>query len=120
MEEQQKNNDKFDYKSLSLPKQYLWRLCKRIMKELKENSCSDDEVEEVLAGIEAKSLRYINPDDYITADEAMKILGMARNKFFEYAKIYHLESKKINNRTIGYYRGDIYDLLEKIKKKQRL
>lgn len=125
------DTSKFDYKSLSLKKQYVWKLCKQILKDLKDGSCTDEQIDQLVATIDARqngyinpedyvSARqngYINPEDYVSADKAMTILGVHRNQFFSLVKEHDIQCKKINGHSIGYYKGDI-NLLKNILKKK--
>ena len=106
------NENKFDYKSLSLKKQYLWKLCKQILKDLKNGECTEEQIEEVIASTEPRKHGYFREEDYVTADQAMKILrlGQNRNKFFDLIQTYKIESQTFNGVKIGYKRSEIYEL----------
>lgn len=111
------DTSKFDYKSLSLKKQYVWKLCKQILKDLKDGSCTDEQIDQLVATIDARQNGYINPEDYMSADKAMVMLGVHRNQFFSLVKEHDIQCKKINGHPIGYYKGDI-NLLKNILKKK--
>lgn len=108
---------KFDYKSLSLKKQYLWKLCKQILKDLKNGECTEEQIEEVIASTEPRKHGYFREEDYVTADQAMKILrlGQNRNKFFDLIQTYRIESQTFNGVKIGYRRSEIYELNNRIE-----
>lgn len=103
--------DKFDYKSLTETKQYVWKLCKQILKDLKSGECTDEQVSSLVSTIDANRNGYINPDDYLSAENAMKYVGAHRNQFFALIKKHGIQCKKINGHSIGYNKHD----LDKIK-----
>lgn len=109
--ENAENKSKFDYTTLSLPKQQLWLTCKRIMKALKYGSCTDEEVRDVMVMGDAKARGYVNLQDYLNADQAMKLLRVSRNRFFILIKQYGVKSKKRGSKTLGYNRSDIEMIL---------
>jgi hypothetical protein len=110
--------NKFDYKTLSNKKQYVWRLCKQILKDLKDGNCTDDEIDDLISKTEPRSRGYFREEDFVTADEAMKILrlGQNRNKFFSLLKVYKIESQTFNGVKIGYRREEIHKLGERLAK----
>ena len=75
---------KFDYKTLSLKKQYAWKLCKQLLRDLKSGECTDEQIDDLVSKTEPRSRGYFREEDFVTADEAMRILklGQNRNKFF--------------------------------------
>ena len=112
----EENKEKFDYKTLSLKKQYVWKLCKQILRDLKNGECTDEEIDDLIAKTEPRSRGYFREEDFVTADEAMKILhlGHNRNKFFDLLKVYKIESQTFNGVKIGYKREEIHKLKEKL------
>lgn len=110
--------NKFDYKTLSNKKQYVWRLCKQILKDLKDGNCTDDEIDDLISKTEPRSRGYFREEDFVTADEAMRILrlGQNRNKFFSLLKVYKIESQTFNGVKIGYRREEIHKLGERLAK----
>ena len=121
---EENKEQKFDYKSLSLKKQYLWKLCKQILKDLKNGECTEEQIEEVIASTEPRKHGYFREEDYVTADQAMKILrlGQNRNKFFDLIQTYRIESQTFNGVKIGYRRSEIYELdnrLEQLNLRKR-
>ena len=107
---------KFDYKTLSLKKQYVWKLRKQILRDLKNGECTEEEIDDLIAKSEPRSRGYFREEDFVTADEAMKILhlGQNRNKFFDLLKVYKIESQTFNGVKIGYKREEIHKLKEKL------
>ena len=74
------------------------------------NDCDDSEITESMTKFPPSSNKeYFNPNDYCTADKAMKILhlGYNRNKFFELIKEYGIENYKVNNAPLGYKISEI-------------
>ena len=109
---------KFDYKTLSLKKQYAWKLCKQLLRDLKDGNCTDDEIDDLISKTEPRSRGYFREEDFVTADEAMRILrlGQNRNKFFSLLKVYKIESQTFNGVKIGYRREEIHKLGERLAK----
>lgn len=109
---------KFDYKTLSLKKQYVWKLCKQILRDLKNGECTEEEIDDLIARTEPRSRGYFREEDFVTADEAMKILhlGQNRNRFFDLIKVYKIESQTFNGVKIGYKREEIHKLGERLAK----
>lgn len=120
MENATENKQKFDYTTLSLPKQQLWLTCRRIMKALKDGSCTDEEVRQVMAMGDAKAHGFVNPNDYLSVEQAMQLLRVHRVKFFQLLHLYNVKPHVINGKSMGYYRGDIdcisAKLIEDMKK----
>lgn len=110
--------NKFDYKTLSLKKQYAWKLCKQLLRDLKSGDCTDEQIDDLISKTEPRSRGYFREEDFVTADEAMKILrlGQNRNKFFELLKVYKIQSQTFNGVKIGYRREEIHKLGEKLAK----
>lgn len=110
--------NKFDYKTLSLQGQYVWRLCKQVMRDLKGGSCTDEEISRIVSNIDADKNGYIHPDDYLPSEKAMKELGVHRNQFFTLIKEHNIQCKKINGHSIGYHKNDIQRLRNALKEKK--
>ena len=109
---------KFDYKTLSLKKQYAWKLCKQLLRDLKSGECTDEQIDDLIARTEPRSRGYFREEDFVTADEAMRILclGQNRNRFFDLIKVYKIESQTFNGVKIGYRREEIHKLGERLAK----
>ena len=107
---------KFDYKTLSLKKQYVWKLCKQILRDLKNGECTEEEIDDLIARTEPRSRGYFREEDFVTADEAMKILclGQNRNRFFDLLKVYKIQAQTFNGVKIGYRREEIHKLGERL------
>lgn len=108
---------KFDYKTLSFKQQYVWKLCRQIMKDLKNGEgCTDEQIDDLISKTEPRSRGYFREEDFVTADEAMKILhlGQNRNRFFDLIKVYKIESQTFNGVKIGYRKEEIYKLGERL------
>lgn len=116
----EENKAKFDYKTLSLKKQYVWKLCKQILRDLKNGECTEEEIDDLIARTEPRSRGYFREEDFVTADEAMKILclGQNRNRFFDLIKVYKIESQTFNGVKIGYRREEIHKLKERLAKEK--
>ena len=111
---------KFDYKTLSLKKQYAWKLCKQLLRDLKSGECTDEQIDDLIATTEPRSRGYFREEDFVTADEAMKILhlGQNRNRFFDLLKVYKIQSQTFNGVKIGYRREEIHKLKERLAKEK--
>ena len=111
---------KFDYKTLSLKKQYAWKLCKQLLRDLKSGECTDEQIDDLISKTEPRSRGYFREEDFVTADEAMKILhlGQNRNRFFDLIKVYKIESQTFNGVKIGYRREEIHKLKERLAKEK--
>ena len=109
---------KFDYKTLSLKKQYVWKLCKQILRDLKNGECTEEEIDDLIARTEPRSRGYFREEDFVTADEAMKILclGQNRNRLFDLLKVYKIQAQTFNGVKIGYKREEIHKLKERLAK----
>ena len=109
---------KFDYKRLSNKKQYVWKLCKQILRDLKSGECTDEQIDDLISKTEPRSRGYFREEDFVTADEAMKILhlGQNRNRFFDLLKVYKIQAQTFNGVKIGYKREEIHKLGERLAK----
>lgn len=109
------NEQKFDYKTLSLKKQYAWKLCKQMLRDLKNGECTDEQIDDLIAKTEPRSRGYFREEDFVNADQAMKILrlGNNRNRFFDLIKAYKIQAQTFNGMKIGYKKEEIYNLREK-------
>lgn len=120
----EENKDKFDYKTLSLKKQYVWKLCKQVLRDLKNGECTEEQIDDLISKTEPRSRGYFREEDFVTADEAMKILclGKNRNRFFDLIKVYKIQSQTFKGLKIGYRVNDIYKIKKMIEaqsKKER-
>lgn len=112
---------KFDYRTLSLKKQYVWKLCKQILRDLKNGEgCTEEEIDDLLSKTEPRSRGYFREEDFVTAEAAMKILklGSNRNRFFDLIKVYKIESQTFNGVKIGYRREEIHKLKERLAREK--
>lgn len=117
----EENKEKFDYRTLSLKQQHVWKLCRQIMKDLKNGEgCTDEQIDDLISKTEPRSRGYFREEDFVTADEAMKILhlGQNRNKFFDLIKAYKIQSQTFNGVKIGYKKEEIYKLKERLGKEK--
>ena len=112
--------NKFDYKTLSLKKQYAWKLCKQLLRDLKSGECTDEQIDDLISKTEPRSRGYFREEDFVTADEAMKILrlGHNRNRFFDLIKVYKIQAQTFNGVKIGYQREEIHKLGERLAREK--
>lgn len=110
------NKDKFDYKTLSIKKQYVWKFCKQILRDLKNGECTDEQIDDIISKTEPRSRGYFREEDFVNSNEAMKILSLGhnRNRFFTLIKAYDIQAQTFNGMKIGYKKDDIYKLKEKL------
>lgn len=95
-------------------------MCKQILKDLKSGECTDEQIDDLISKTEPRSRGYFREEDFVTADEAMRILrlGQNRNKFFTLLKVYKIESQTFNGVKIGYRREEIHKLGERLAKEK--
>ena len=82
--------------------------------------CSDEELQENMTRISiAANKDYINKNDYVNADQAMKILGIKynRKRFFELTKKFVIVNHTMNNQHIVFLRKEIEELACMLNKK---
>ena len=81
-----------------------------IKERIIKGDCSDEELQENMSRINCEANDdYINKNDYVNADQAIKILGIGynRNKLFELTKKYGVVNHTLNNQHIGFKRKEI-------------
>lgn len=114
-----------DYNELSMIKKIALDLLENIRQRIMSDDCSDEQITEALVTFHPERHGYFKQEDFVTADEAMKILhlGYNRAKFFELTKEYGIENHKISNQNIGFLRKDIERLAEilseEVKERER-
>ena len=114
----EENKDKFDYRTLSLKKQYVWKLCRQVLRDLKNGECTEEQIDDLISKTEPRNRGYFREEDFVTADEAMKILclGKNRKRFFDLIKVYKIQSQTFNGVKIGYRKEEIYKLKERLER----
>lgn len=119
MEATNNTEQKFDYRTLSLKKQYVWKLCKQILRDLKSGECTEEQIDDLIAKTEPRSRGFFREEDFVNADEAMKILrlGNNRNRFFDLIKAHKIESQTFKGIKVGYRREEIHKLSERLVRK---
>lgn len=81
-----------------------------IKERIIQGDCSDEELSENLSRVNCEANKdYINKNDYVNADQAIKILGIGydRNKLFSLTKKYGVINHTLNNQHIGFKRKEI-------------
>lgn len=106
------NEKKIDDSNLPLSVQELIRMCKRIISLARRGECNAEDTVVFLAKASPLIYGYVREDQFISADESMRVLGLNqnRNKFFELVKRYKIQSHTFKGVKIGYKRDDIYKL----------
>lgn len=86
-----------------------YRILLYLAKQIKTGKCSDEDIADIISLSTPERLGYIREEDYVTADEGMRILGLGNNRsqFFTLIKQYGIEANTFNNVKIGYKRNDI-------------
>lgn len=108
---------KFDHKTLSVHGQLLWKFCRQILRDLKNGEYSDEQIERLMCSVISERNGYINPENYFSAEKAMKFIGVHRNQFFQLIKENNVKCRKINGHPIGYHKDDLLRI-KKILDKQ--
>jgi hypothetical protein len=95
-------------------------LCKQILRDLKEGNCSEEEIDDIIANTEPRSRGYFREEDFVNADQAMKILhlGNNRNRFFDLLKVYKIQAQTFNGMKIGYKKEEIHKLGDRLKRER--
>lgn len=77
--------------------------------ELATGKCDAGVVAGTLSSLSPQTNGYKREDEYLTVDEAMRILGMGQNRvgFYEKMKKYRIENEMFNNVHIGFNRDKI-------------
>ena len=84
-----------------------------ITEQIVYGGCDDEDITSVMGKVNiAAHKEYINKNDYVNADQAMKILGIGynRKRFFELTKKYGIVNHTMNNQHIGFLRKEIEEL----------
>lgn len=86
-----------------------YRILLYLAKQIKTGKCSEEDIAEIISLSTPERLGYIREEDYVTADEGMRLLGLGNNRsqFFALIKQYGIEANTFNNVKIGYKRNDI-------------
>ena len=80
--------------------------------------CSDEEIALSMQKINIDAHKdYINKNDYVNVDQAMKILGLGCNraKFFKLVKEFGVVNHTMNNQHIGFLRKEIEEIACKME-----
>lgn len=107
---------KFDYKTLSIHGQLMWKFCRQILRDLKNGEYTDEQISRFLSSITAEKNGFINPENYFSAEKAMKFIGVHRNQFFALIKEHNVKCRKINGHPIGYHRDDLQRMKNSLNK----
>ena len=115
LDQEKKSNKKRN--KLSPIMKYAIVVLKNAIKDIINGECNEDEVADIMVKLNPERHGYINPDDYVNYDKAMKEMPFAynRNKLNSLTKEYGIENKKVNNMPIGFNKKEIQLLAKKIK-----
>lgn len=91
-------------------------LLKGAIKQLINGECTDEEISYTISSLSPTTNGYFNPDNYITVDKGMKLLGIcSRNEFTKIMKQNNITCEYSNNVRIGYPKDKILILRNKLK-----
>lgn len=92
-----------------------YKLLTQATKQILEGECNEEEIAEVLVSLSPETRGYKKPDDYVTIDKGMKLLGMGQNRvgFCNLMKKHHIVNEKFNTVHIGYKKQKIIALKHK-------
>lgn len=83
--------------------------------QLATGQCDEGVVSGTMASVSPQTNGYVREDEYVTVDEAMRILqmGQSRNKFYEKMRKHRIQNEMFNNMHIGFSRAKILALKAK-------
>lgn len=94
-----------------------FKTLKNAMNQLLTGQCSEDEIAYTMSKLSPENNGYYNPEDYVSVDEGMRILGFGSNRvgFTAFMKKNNIKCEYFNGRSIGYNRNKIAVLKTKIE-----
>lgn len=114
MELSERDNEKFN--KLSPMMKVFGKTLLNGIDRLINGECSEEEIAQTSAMIGNMGTNYKCPEDYLTVDKAMKILGFGQNRqgCINLLKKNGIPNEKFNNVPIGYNRTKVLALKAKI------
>lgn len=89
-----------------------YKVLRSAMKQLINGECKEEEVSVILARLSPENNGYYNPDDYVSFNEAMEILGFGNNRMDcqKMLKKAGIQLEMFKNHKIGYNKHKLYAL----------
>lgn len=103
---------KFDDSILPPSVQEFVRICKRLIREARTGECGEETISQVLATANPRLFGYVREEDYVSVDQALKLLSLGKNrvKFFDLIKVYGINVQTFKGVKVGYHIDDIMRL----------
>ena len=110
--EGQGQKPKFDDSILPPSVQEFVKICKRLIRETRTGECGEEEISRVLATANPRIFGYVREEDFVSVDQALKILHLGKNrmKFFELIKDYGITAQTFKGVKVGYLLDEIMRL----------
>lgn len=91
----------------------------RWINQLLNGDCDEDTISDAASKINSSTTGYVHEDDYVTLDEAMRILNFGQNRVgcLSLMRRNGIKCEKFNNLSIGYNRDKVVALKKKMNKK---
>ena len=101
--EEQGQKPKFDDSILPPSVQEFVKICKRLIREACTGECGEEEISRVLATANPRIFGYVREEDFVSVDQALKILHLGKNrmKFFELRKDYGSTAQTFKGVNVG-------------------
>jgi hypothetical protein len=95
--------------------QVAYNTMKQAIFQLASGECNEGVVGGTLSSLSPQTNGYVREDEYVTVDEAMRILHMGQNRigFYEKMKKHKIDNEMFNNVHIGFSRAKILALKAK-------
>lgn len=94
---------------------------KRVIREIKSGDIEEERLAKAIGIATPSVYGYFREDDYLSADQSMKLLGLGKNrqKFFYLIKTYRVNACTFKGVKIGYEKNDIYRLKSILENKNK-
>lgn len=95
--------------------QVAYNTMKQAIFQLASGECNEGVVGGTLSSLSPQTNGYVREDEYVTVDEAMRILHMGQNRigFYEKMKKHKIDNEMFNNVHVGFSRAKILALKAK-------
>lgn len=120
LDQEKKSNKKRN--KLSPLMKYAIVVLKNAIKDIMTGECNEDDVADIMVKLSPERHGYINPDDYLNYDKAMKEMpfGYNRNKLNSLMKEHGIENKRVNNMAIGFNKKEIQLLAKELREQENV
>lgn len=97
---------------------YVISLLKQVIRDIRNGTCSEEELVAALVKFNPETNGYIREDMFMNYDEAGKALGLGwnRNRLNDLCKLHGIVNHKFNNAHIGFKTKEIERLKDFMKK----